>query len=289
MLELELVEKTSESEGRRWVKLTSTFPFLLPLQDPSKKLLHSNEAFSHYISSLLLLNRNLDLTKAVRIRDDLLLASPLPTNASTSSFNATTSSASATSPSSSSDASTLLSGTASAAGAPIHVIVDNAEIGKAEGGGWKAWPIFWRTIGGTLKFLGESRTQLKLLEPIINTDKVVFICAAFATVAVLVMEQAGTLKLGPTANEFTAGQDGGKVVKFADVRGVEEAKEVSLQHFCQSQLIQTDADPSVFVFLRSFKRSSSSVRPSPSSLRFSKSSQPFLTFSSLVFLNSQGS
>ncbi|KAL7413744.1 P-loop containing nucleoside triphosphate hydrolase protein [Mrakia frigida] len=169
--------------------------------DPSKKLLHSNEAFSHYISSLLLLNRNLDLTKAVRIRDDLLLASPLPTNASTSSFNATTSSASATSPSSSSDASTLLSGTASAAGAPIHVIVDNAEIGKAEGGGWKAWPIFWRTIGGTLKFL------------------------AFATVAVLVMEQAGTLKLGPTANEFTAGQDGGKVVKFADVRGVEEAKE----------------------------------------------------------------
>ena len=52
--------------------------------------------------------------------------------------------------------------------------------------------------------------------------------AAFATVAVLVMEQAGTLKLGPQANEFNAGEDGGKVVKFADVCGVEEAKEVSL-------------------------------------------------------------
>lgn len=49
---------------------------------------------------------------------------------------------------------------------------------------------------------------------------------AFATVAVLVMEQAGTLKLGPQANEFNAGEDGGKVVKFEDVRGVEEAKEV---------------------------------------------------------------
>jgi hypothetical protein len=50
---------------------------------------------------------------------------------------------------------------------------------------------------------------------------------AFATIAVLVMEQAGTIKLGPTVNEFEAGgKDGGKVIKFEDVRGVDEAKDV---------------------------------------------------------------
>jgi hypothetical protein len=137
-------------------------PFVCTLQDPSKKLLHSNEAFGFYITSLLSLNRNLDLTKAVRIRDDLLLSSPQPTNASTSTFNSATSSASATSPlstaasgSSAKDGSSPLITGAAAAPTPIHVIVDNAEIGKADGG-WKAWPIFWRTIGGTLKFLGMS-------------------------------------------------------------------------------------------------------------------------------------
>ena len=177
-------EKTRESKRRKEAhKLPSNPFFPFSLQDPSKKLLHSNEAFSHYISALLLLNRNLDLTKAVRIRDDLLLASPLPTNASTSSFNATTSSASATSssPSStSSDNSPLLSGVAPlAAGAPIHVIVDNAEIGKAEGAaGWKAWPIFWRTIGGTLKFLGESAASSRI--PSSNLQLIeIFMCCSF--------------------------------------------------------------------------------------------------------------
>jgi len=75
------------------------------------------------------------------------------------------------------------------------------------------------------------------------------------------MEQAGTLKLGPTANEFTAGQDGGKVVKFADVRGVEEAKEVRQRRIIQIltlgklPLTSLSFDPH-----RSFKKSSSSVR-----------------------------
>lgn len=39
------------------------------------------------------------------------------------------------------------------------------------------------------------------------------------------MEQAGTVKLGPSVNEFESTKDGGKVVKFDDVKGCEEAKD----------------------------------------------------------------
>lgn len=49
--------------------------------------------------------------------------------------------------------------------------------------------------------------------------------SGFATIAVLVMEQAGTVKLGPSVNEFESTKDGGKVVKFDDVKGCEEAKD----------------------------------------------------------------
>lgn len=163
----------------------------LCLQDPSKNLLQSS-AFTYYVQSLLILNLTSDLAKAVKIRDDLLA---LPSSSSFSHVPAGSSSAT-------SAAASLLSQGAN--GQPVRVIIDNASLTGAqlqqpEG---RAWYGFWRLAGTVVKWF------------------------AFATIAVLVMEQAGTVKLGPTANEFEASKkDGGKIITFADVRGVDEAKE----------------------------------------------------------------
>lgn len=137
-------------------------PFPL-FQDPAKSIIHSNEAFGLYVQSLLLLNRNTDLSKAVRIRDELLtsastsgssnLYAPLPFLATTSTEGAQVASA---------DANPTATGTGVAAAAlplhnapgPVHVIVDNVTPNPATTSS-KGWSAFWSAVSRGIKLFGE--------------------------------------------------------------------------------------------------------------------------------------
>lgn len=174
----------------------------------------------------MLLNQSSNVNKAIKIRDDLLQRHSSP---SSSSFAAPSPPptvaqeylAQAKLP------ATGLGGVATGVGAdgkgePVHVVVDE----KKEG--WFTGRSFWYAVGTGIKWFGEPPAFFsRHAFPSTLTDKkcTTFCPPGFATIAVLVMEQAGTVKLGPSVNEFESSKDGGKVVKFADVQGVEEAKD----------------------------------------------------------------
>ncbi|CED84429.1 atp-dependent peptidase [Phaffia rhodozyma] len=184
--------------------------------DPTRKLFHHPSAFPLYMSSLLALSQSDSIPKALRIREDLLLRntspsttssfagySPYASNPSSSSGSANSWDDAAGSPAAAAGVASTASGTsASPLGGsgkePVHVVVDS----QARDQSWRGTRPLWFAVGTAIKWFG------------------------FATIAVLIMEQAGMVKLGPSVNEFEASkQEGGKIIKFVDVKGVDEAKD----------------------------------------------------------------
>jgi hypothetical protein len=187
--------------------------------DPSRKLFHSSEAFSVYVSSLLALNEIGSVQKAMKIREDLIQAGG--SSSSTSSANPSSSSSGTTAfpssaPSSAQPATVSPAigaqdatlNPASAAAATATTATASSSPATTEPTKASSWQDRLGSSSGVFRFLG---TTVKWF--------------AIATIVVLVMDQAQLVKLGPSPNEFEPSKDGQKTVTFADVRGVDEAKD----------------------------------------------------------------
>ena len=200
----------------------------------SKALLKSSEGFNLYAEALGKSGRLGEIATAVRRRDSLLAS----LNSSTSGVQPISSpTANANLPSSLPDLTSLASATQTTASSaqPPATPIDTAPQQSPSASPLSAL----NTAGQAGTPLSPIHVQLAPATPQTNAWRAVRWVAGMVlwmfvllTVLGMVMENTGLLKAGPGPMEFEPEE--GKVVKFSDVHGVEEAKSVgstSLDHF----------------------------------------------------------
>jgi ATP-dependent metalloprotease len=175
----------------------------------SEQLLRSDEAWSVYMEALAKAGRLGEVSAMVRKRDVLLLAA-LPSTLAHTSTSASTppSSSPPVPPTSALTGSTGSTGSnaGSAAGTPLSPIYVQLAPATPQANAWRA--VRW--VAGLILWMFVVLTVLSM-----------------------VMENTGLLKAGPGPVEFEPEE--GRVVKFSDVHGVEEAKAVSEVRFAKGK------------------------------------------------------
>jgi ATP-dependent metalloprotease len=175
----------------------------------SKALLESGEALNLYLEALGKIGRMQDIAGAVRRRDSLkgdnvtaTIESPTPSPAATASTT--------TGPTS------VLSGVispTSTAAAPTSTPI----AAQASQPGTPLAPIYVQ--------MAPATPQMSAMRAFRWLIGMLFWAFIILTIMSMVMENTGLMKAGPGPAEFEPEE--GKVVKFSDVHGVEEAKGVS--------------------------------------------------------------
>jgi len=204
----------------------------------SKALLESGEALNLYLEALGKIGRMQDIAGAVRRRDTLRGStaitgadSPSPTPAATSS--------------STSGPSSVLSGVISPTSTPM-ASESSPIAAQASQPGTPLAPIYVQ--------MAPATPQMSAMRAFRWLIGMMFWAFIILTIMSMVMENTGLMKAGPGPAEFEPEE--GKVVKFSDVHGVEEAKGVSYQ----TQKLR------VMLMARNSKRLSCSSRTPRSSL-----------------------
>ncbi|KAJ7155969.1 ATP-dependent peptidase [Mycena crocata] len=193
--------------------------------DPSSPVLHSSEAFRLYLTCLVNTGQSASVFPAVRRRDALIAANPLPAPAPAAADaapDAVDSNAANDSPASSPASAT-----------PSPVLSESQIIGQsvlASMGQPGAADSFSHRLSTTLESRGGP------LEPI-----PVVIQQIFLVILSVFFENTGLMKAGPAKAQFEPTE--GKTVKFSDVHGVDEAKE-ELQ-----DVVEFLKDPTAFASL----------------------------------------
>lgn len=174
----------------------------------SKALLESSEALNLYLEALGKIGRMKDIAGAVRQRDTLR----------GSTVSTTTIPTATPSPTASSTGSILSGVISSSTPAPSTASVQSTQPGTPLA------PIYVQMAPAT-----PQMSAMRALRWLIG---MMFWAFIILTIMSMVMENTGLMKAGPGPAEFEPEE--GKVVKFSDVHGVEEAKTVS--RLCISRL-----------------------------------------------------
>lgn len=185
----------------------------------SKALLESGEALNLYLEALGKIGKMQDIAGAVRRRDVLRgegvtvstgAPSPSPSPAATSATSTTPS-----------GPSSVLSGVISSSSTPVSTSSESAPIAaQASQPGTPLAPIYVQ--------MAPATPQMSAMRAFRWLIGMMFWAFIILTIMSMVMENTGLMKAGPGPAEFEPEE--GKVVKFSDVHGVEEAKGVSLAH-----------------------------------------------------------
>lgn len=206
------------------IKLT----FSHHLQNPKSPLLSSEEAFSLYLLSLSRTGQARHIAEAVRQRDALLGTStaavgvPLAAHASTSDSAASSTIAASSAASSDTNGiwNNLVSrirgrgeGAQEQQAATSKAGSDMVTISALDEIGARARPV--HVVVEESRQLNGGRVVRSLLTT-------AFYAFCFLTIASLVLENSGLMKVGQQPTEFEP--EDGKIVKFSDVHGVDEAK-----------------------------------------------------------------
>ena len=175
----------------------------------SKALLESGEALNLYLEALGKIGRMQDIAGAVRRRDTLRGSAAVTATESTSPTASTPTA---------SGQSSVLSGVispGSTSTAPTSAPIA-AQAGSTQPGTPLA-PIYVQ--------MAPATPQMSAMRAIRWLLGMLFWAFIILTIMSMVMENTGLMKAGPGPAEFEPEE--GKVVKFSDVHGVEEAKSVS--------------------------------------------------------------
>ena len=177
----------------------------------SKALLESGEALNLYLEALGKIGRMQDIAGAVR-RRDTLRGSSVTAGVDSPTSTPTT----ATTSSSTSGPSSVLSGVISPTSTPTAS--DSTPIAaQASQPGTPLAPIYVQ--------MAPATPQMSAMRAFRWLIGMMFWAFIILTIMSMVMENTGLMKAGPGPAEFEPEE--GKVVKFSDVHGVEEAKGVS--------------------------------------------------------------
>ncbi|KAJ3561306.1 hypothetical protein NP233_g10271 [Leucocoprinus birnbaumii] len=222
--------------------------------DPSSPLLHSQEAFKIYLSSLVQTNQQSAINAAVRRRDSLLAAHPLVTTgptlntATTAEATADATTTTTTIPESAVSSSPVEPAPPTEPSMPASPasskppVSSSQEIAQSVLAGQPAASIASSAVNASqlakLKssFSGpegstENPIQVSIVERkgawvprLVRFIALVLVSSFFFLVILSVFfENTGFMKAGPRQSEFEPAE--GKTVKFSDVHGVDEAKD----------------------------------------------------------------
>ena len=186
----------------------------------SKVLLESGEALDIYLEALGKVGRMREVAGVVRRRDTLrnsasTSSAPIaPSHPTSAAATAAASTPASSTPSSGSPS--ILSGIISPSASPSP---ENANAGQALATqpGTPLAPIYVQ--------MAPATPQMSAMRAVRWLLGMMFWAFIILTILSMVMENTGLLKAGPGPAEFEPEE--GKVVKFSDVHGVEEAKNVS--------------------------------------------------------------
>jgi len=177
----------------------------------SKALLESGEALNLYLEALGKIGRMQDIAGAVR-RRDTLRGSSVPAGVDSPTSTPTT----ATTSTSTSGPSSVLSGVISPTSTPT-ASESTPIAAQASQPGTPLAPIYVQ--------MAPATPQMSAMRAFRWLIGMMFWAFIILTIMSMVMENTGLMKAGPGPAEFEPEE--GKVVKFSDVHGVEEAKGVS--------------------------------------------------------------
>lgn len=208
----------------------------------SKALLESGEALDLYLEALGKVGRMREVAGVVRRRDALRNASPLAAASAPTPPAPTTATSTPSSTVSASTPSSILSGSISPSGSPQPEAANGgASTLTGTQPGTPLAPIYVQ--------MAPATPQMSAMRAVRWLLGMLFWAFIILTILSMVMENTGLLKAGPGPAEFEPEE--GKVVKFSDVHGVEEAKDV--RHTPRSHHVVSVADVN-----RNSKRSSNS-------------------------------
>jgi len=177
----------------------------------SKALLESGEALNLYLEALGKIGRMQDIAGAVR-RRDTLRGSSVTAGVESPSSTPTTATTSTTT----SGPSSVLSGVISPTSTPT-ASESTPIAAQASQPGTPLAPIYVQ--------MAPATPQMSAMRAFRWLIGMMFWAFIILTIMSMVMENTGLMKAGPGPAEFEPEE--GKVVKFSDVHGVEEAKGVS--------------------------------------------------------------
>lgn len=189
----------------------------------SKALLESGEALDLYLEGLGKIGRMKEVAGVVRRRDSLRQETSAASQPTAPAQPATPTSPATASPSINSSPS-ILSGLISSTTPPSATASHGAAQTLSTQPGTPLAPIYVQMAPATpqMSAMRAFRWLLGML----------FWAFIILTIMSMVMENTGLLKAGPGPAEFEPEE--GKVVKFSDVHGVEEAKNVGYHHWSRS-------------------------------------------------------
>ena len=182
----------------------------------SKALLESGEALDIYLEALGKVGRMREVAGVVRRRDTLRNTASTASVPTTPSASSSAASSSTTSTSTSGSPS-ILSGLISPSASPSSGSSASASQALPTQPGTPLAPIYVQ--------MAPATPQMSAMRAIRWLLGMMFWAFIVLTILSMVMENTGLLKAGPGPAEFEPEE--GKVVKFSDVHGVEEAKNVS--------------------------------------------------------------
>jgi ATP-dependent metalloprotease len=212
-LEKQLVLLRALLAGGEYVGITKYYDAMAMTTEAhgSKALLESGEALNLYLEALGKIGRMQDIAGAVRRRDTLRGTSVTTSNESPSPTPAATST-------STSGPSSVLSGVISPTSTPT-ASESTPIAAQASQPGTPLAPIYVQ--------MAPATPQMSAMRAFRWLIGMMFWAFIILTIMSMVMENTGLMKAGPGPAEFEPEE--GKVVKFSDVHGVEEAKGVSYQ------------------------------------------------------------
>ena len=214
-LEKQLVLLRALLEGGEFVGITKYYDAMAMTTEGhgSKALLESSEALNLYLEALGKIGRMQDIAGAVRRRDTLRgsgvaagLESPIPSPGPAATISST-----------SSGPSSVLSGVISPTAASEASPTSAPIAAQASQPGTPLAPIYVQ--------MAPATPQMSAMRAFRWLIGMLFWAFIILTIMSMVMENTGLMKAGPGPAEFEPEE--GKVVKFSDVHGVEEAKGVS--------------------------------------------------------------